>query len=222
MEKKNQTPSNPYLNAKKEWLELYGDYISQKRNWQIVAFISLIIVFACVLWVGYIGSQNKLIPYIIEVDKLGNTAKVGMVQHTNIKNPNVIKYSLNNFIFSWRTIWGNPEIQRKFIFDAYNYTLPKTKTFNLLNEYYLKVNPFERASKESIRVKITSIVPQNANTWQVEWEENTTTKNEEFISKDIYRAFFVIDQILPTTEEQIIKNPLGIFITDLNYSKILQ
>ncbi|EAH5483547.1 conjugal transfer protein TrbF, partial [Campylobacter jejuni] len=25
----------------------------------------------------------------------------------------------------------------------------------------------------------------------------------------------------PTTEEQILKNPLGIFITDLNFAKIL-
>ncbi|EFU2417059.1 conjugal transfer protein TrbF, partial [Campylobacter jejuni] len=30
-----------------------------------------------------------------------------------------------------------------------------------------------------------------------------------------------IKQIVPTTEEQILKNPLGIFITDLNFAKIL-
>ncbi len=194
----------------------------RKRNWQVIAFISLIIVFACVMWIGYIGGQNKLVPYMVEVDKLGNTHKVGMVKNINIKSVNAIKGSLNTFIFSWRTIWGNPEIQRKFIFDAYNYTLPKSKAFNILNDYYTKVNPFERASKENVRVKITNLIPQNANTWQVEWEETITTKTAEIISKDIYRAFFEITQIEPTTEEQILKNPFGIFITDINYSKILQ
>ena len=114
---KNET--NPYLNAKTEWLERYGDYISQRRNWQIIAFLSLIIAFVCILFLGYTSTQSKLIPYVIEVDKLGNTGKVGIVQNIDLKNPNVIKYSLNTFVYSWRSIWGNVETQKKFIFDAY-------------------------------------------------------------------------------------------------------
>ncbi|EAJ2013881.1 conjugal transfer protein TrbF, partial [Campylobacter coli] len=35
------TSSNPYLNAKTEWLERYGDYITRAKNWQMVAIISL-------------------------------------------------------------------------------------------------------------------------------------------------------------------------------------
>ncbi|EOH3508447.1 conjugal transfer protein TrbF, partial [Campylobacter jejuni] len=31
------TSNNPYLNAKTEWLERYGDYITRAKNWQIVA-----------------------------------------------------------------------------------------------------------------------------------------------------------------------------------------
>ncbi|HDX6248660.1 TPA: conjugal transfer protein TrbF, partial [Campylobacter fetus subsp. venerealis] len=86
--------SNPYLDAKREWLERYGNYISQKRNWQIIAVLSAIISLICVIFLGYSTTQNKLIPYVIEVDKLGNTSKVGVVQNIDLKNPNVIKYSL--------------------------------------------------------------------------------------------------------------------------------
>ena len=82
---KNET--NPYLNAKTEWLERYGDYISQRRNWQIIAFLSLIIAFVCILFLGYTSTQSKLIPYVIEVDKLGNTGKVGIVQNIDLKTP---------------------------------------------------------------------------------------------------------------------------------------
>lgn len=144
------TSNNPYLNAKTEWLERYGDYITRAKNWQIVAMASLGICFICVLFLGYIGSQNKLIPYVIEVDKLGNTAKVGMVQNIDLKNPNVIKYSLNTFIYSWRSVWGNAETQRKFIFDAYAYIEPRSKAFNYLNSEFQKNNPFARATKENV------------------------------------------------------------------------
>lgn len=158
---------------------------------------------------------------MIEVDKLGNTSKVGVVQNIDLKNPNVIKYSLNTFIYSWRSVWGDIEIQRKFIFDAYAYLEPNSKAFNFINEEYREKNPFKQVSKENVRVKVKSIVPQNADTWQVEWEEETRNLKEEIISQITYRGFFQVKQIVPTTEEQILKNPLGIFIFDLNYAKIL-
>ncbi|KHF16414.1 hypothetical protein PO81_21635, partial [Vibrio parahaemolyticus] len=44
---------------------------------------------------------------------------------------------------SWRSIWGNPEIQRKFIFDAYKYIEPGSKAFLFLNDSYAKANPHE-------------------------------------------------------------------------------
>jgi len=212
--------TNPYLDAKREWLERYGNYISQKRNWQIIAVLSAIISLICVIFLGYSTTQNKLIPYVIEVDKLGNTSKVGVVQNIDLKNPNVIKYSLNTFIYSWRSVWGDIEIQRKFIFDAYAYLEPNSKAFNFINEEYREKNPFKQVSKENVRVKVKSIVPQNADTWQVEWEEETRNLKEEIISQITYRGFFQVKQIVPT-EEQILKNPLGIFIFDLNYAKIL-
>lgn len=218
---KNQIENNPYLNAKNQWLERYGDYIKQKRNWQIVALISLSACLLCVLFLGYVSTQNKLIPYVIEVDKLGNTARVGTLQNIDLKNPNVIKYSLNTFIYSWRSIWGNPQTQRKFVLDAYGYIEPRSKAYSILNQYYQKNNPFEIATKENISVKVKNIVPQNADTWQVEWEETTTDLAAQEIAKTTYRGLFQIKQIVPTQEEQILKNPLGIFISDFNYSKIL-
>lgn len=221
---KNENNNNPYLAAKAEWVERYGSYISQKRNWQIVAFISLIITLISVSYVGYIGSQNKLIPYIIEVDKLGNTQNIGMVNNkeVDIKNPNVTKYSLSSFITAWRTIWGTDNVQKKYILDAYNYLKPQTKAYNIINDYFIKNNPFEKLRKENVKVKILSIVLQDANNWQVEWEETTTTTTAEPIKTDIYRGFFTVEQNLPQNEEQILKNPLGFFIVDMNFAPIIK
>ncbi|MCT7910711.1 VirB8/TrbF family protein [Arcobacter lacus] len=218
---KEQIEDNPYLNAKREWLERYGDLIKGKRNWQIVAFICLIIALISVIYIGHIGSQNKLIPYVIEVDKLGNIQKVGTLKQGNLKVENVIKFSIQTFIYSWRTVWGDPETQKKFIFDAYKYLIPNNEAYNHINSYYRKNNPFEKAKENTVRVKITNLVPQSLDTWQVEWEEETLV-NEVRISKEIYRGLFTVIQIEPTTEEAILNNPLGIFITALNYSEFIK
>ena len=188
MEIKKQTENNPYLNAKIEWLERYGDFIKQKRNWQIVAFISLIIAFASVIYVGHIGSQNKLIPYIIEVDKLGNQSKVGIVQQNNIKNPNVTKFSINTFVHSWRTIWGDVNIQRKFIFEAYDYVLPNSEAYNYLNNYYQKNNPFEKIGKE-----FTKLIPMSNNEPYLQ-----VYKSDENFNNEVYELLLrvIVVQLL--------------------------
>lgn len=213
--------SNPYLNAKTEWLERYGDFILQRRNWQIATLISLMIALVCVLFLGYLTTQNKLVPYVIEVDKLGNTARVGTISRINLKNPNVIKYSLNTFVFDWRSVWGTPATQKRFILDSYNYLLPGSKAFKLVNEDFIKNNPFTRLAEESVSVQVKNIVPTNANTWQVEWVETVKDLQGKKISQTTYRGYFQIKQIVPSKEEQIIKNPLGIFITDINFAKLL-
>ena len=48
-------------------------------------FLSLLIAFVAVSGVIYIGSQSKFIPYIVEVNKLGETIVVGRTQVGTIK-----------------------------------------------------------------------------------------------------------------------------------------
>ncbi|WP_235606527.1 hypothetical protein [Campylobacter sputorum] len=52
----------------------------------MIAVLSAIISLICVIFLGYSTTQNKLIPYVIEVDKLGNTSKFGIVQNIDKKS----------------------------------------------------------------------------------------------------------------------------------------
>ncbi len=60
-----------YIQARREWDERYGDLVLGKRNWQL-AFAGLMLLSA-VLAVGivWMGARTKVIPYVVEVDKLG-------------------------------------------------------------------------------------------------------------------------------------------------------
>src|SRR2546421_10039315 len=67
----------PYLAARREWNERYGDYIARARNWRRAAFAALAV--SGVLSVGTVwqASQSKVVPYVVEVDKLGDAVPVG-------------------------------------------------------------------------------------------------------------------------------------------------
>ena len=81
--KKGQSPApntkqgnNPYLNAREEWLERYGSYMTRAANWRAVAFVALFTTLLSLCGNIIQASQVKTVPYIIEVDKLGRAATV--------------------------------------------------------------------------------------------------------------------------------------------------
>ena len=68
--------TNPYVEARREWNERYGDYIYQAQHWRTMAIISGLIALIAVAGVAYIGAQSKVIPYVVEVDKHGAAAAI--------------------------------------------------------------------------------------------------------------------------------------------------
>ena len=81
-DKMAETTENPYLNARRAWNEHVGDVVSARRAWQAAGFVSLLIALAAVGGVVYIGSQSKFVPYVIEVDKLGEAVAVQPARRT--------------------------------------------------------------------------------------------------------------------------------------------
>ena len=67
---------NPYLSARREWNERYGDYIARARNWRSAAFAALAISAVLALGVVWEAAQSKVVPYVVEVDKLGDAIAV--------------------------------------------------------------------------------------------------------------------------------------------------
>jgi type IV secretory pathway TrbF-like protein len=64
--------------------------VSQRQTWQVIGILSLLIALAGVGGVIHIGSQSKFIPYVVEVDKLGQTVAAGPVQAAGKADPRVI------------------------------------------------------------------------------------------------------------------------------------
>ena len=66
----------PYLSARREWNERYGDYIARARSWRWAAFGALAVSLVLAIGVVWQGAQSKVVPYVVEVDKLGDAVAV--------------------------------------------------------------------------------------------------------------------------------------------------
>lgn len=213
---------NPYLDGRREWNERYGNYIKQVKIWKTIAFIALLITLSAVIGLIYIGSQNRLVPYVVEVDKLGNAQSINYAKQSNLSNQQVIKYSLAEFIQNFRTLYGDAKTQKAITLKIYRYLSPSHAAYNTINEYFRANSPFERLQTERVRVKIASIVPMNQDTYQIDWKEIVSDPRGLQLRVEHFKASVTLLLAPPSSEQEIIKNPIGLYVKEFNFSKVIQ
>jgi type IV secretion system protein VirB5 len=220
-------PENPYLNARRTWNDQAAANAATRQMWQILGILSLLIALGSVAGLVLLSQQSKVIPYVVEVDKLGNLAGAGFAQQTSTIDPRVQKATLGNWITNLRMVTPDAQLQRRAIFKVYALLHSGDPAFIKANEFLNgdeKKNPFARAETLLVDTDIDSMLQQTATTWQVEWTE--TTRDRQGAPKGEpahWRALLTVAIVPPasdTTERQLLDNPLGIYIKDFVWTLV--
>jgi type IV secretion system protein VirB5 len=218
---------NPYLAARRTWNDHVGAVVSQRQTWQVIGILSLLIALAGVGGVIHIGSQSKFIPYVVQVDKLGQTLAAGPVQAGDKADPRVIHAAVADWLGCARSVSPDVALQRKCVFKVYSMLAPNDPATPKMNEWLngtTESSPFKRAEKEMVSIEIKTVIPQTATTWQVEWVEATrdrqgTLKGQPAAWRALVTTY--IAEVTPnTTDEQLRNNPLSIFVRDYSWSRV--
>lgn len=212
---------NPYLDARREWNERYGDYIQQAQHWRLMAIVSGMVSLIAVTGVAYIGAQSKVVPYVVEVDKLGTVAAVARAEHPTEVDPRVVKAYLARFVADWRSVTVDRQAQKGAIDRVYAMLPSGSVALTKLNDYFKANNPFTVASKRSVSVAVTNLLPISERTWQIEWQEVIRDPRGDIQSNVRMKASILVGITPPSDESLMLINPLGVYITDVNWSRQL-
>lgn len=222
----SQGVAHPYLNARRTWNSHVGSLIASRTLWQAMALISMLVALAAVGGVIYIGSQSKFIPYVVEVNKLGEAMAVAPAKQAEKVDQRIVRASVAEFIVNARTVTPDIAMQRRAIFKVYALMPSGSNATRKMTAYLngsAETNPFKRAEKQTVNVEIVSAIPQTAATWQVDWIETQRTRKGEIMGKPYrMRALLnVSSQPMPPdiTEDQIRLNPMGVYVSDYSWSK---
>ena len=217
---------NPYLAARRTWNEHVGGVVSSRQTWQVVGILSLLIALAGVGGIIHIGSQSKFVPYVVEVDKLGQAAAVSEAQRAAPADPRVVHAAVASFVSDARLVSPDVALQRKAVFRVYSMLAANDPATAKMNEWLNgseDSSPFKRAAREMVSIEILSVLPQTPDTWQVDWME--TVRDRQGLAKGLsYRmralvTVYVVHATARTGEEEIRNNPLGIHVRDYSWSK---
>jgi type IV secretory pathway TrbF-like protein len=211
-------PATPYQSAAQAWDERIGSARVQARNWRLMAFGCLSLALLMAGGLVWRSAQSIVTPYVVEVDQAGQVRTVGEASSPYRPGDAQIAHHLARFVTLVRSLSIDPIVVRQNWLDAYDYTTDRGAA--VLNEYARTNDPFVRVGKESATVQITSVVRASDASFNVRWTEQRFV-NCAPAGTERWTAVVSIVLQTPRTEQRLRKNPLGIYVNGLSWSREL-
>jgi type IV secretion system protein VirB5 len=208
----------PYLRAQQIWDERIGSARVQARNWRLMAFGCLALTTGFAGTLIWQSAQSRITPYVVEVDKLGGVQAVAPAVQPYTPADAQIAYHLARFVQNVRSLSIDPIVVRKAWLEAYDYATDRAA--QTLNEFARANDPFKAVGQRSVSVEVTSVVRASADSFQVKWTEQTF-ENGRLAKTERWTGILSIVVQQPRTVEALRKNPLGIYVHGLDWSREL-
>ncbi|MFT4077457.1 MAG: conjugal transfer protein TrbF [Asticcacaulis sp.] len=209
-------PATPYQRAGQVWDQRIGSAIAQAANWRALAFGAVAVSGLLAAGLIYQGSQSRVTPYVVAVGPGEGVRAVGPAAPEITPSDAQIAWFLSRFITDVRSLPTDPVLARQNWLEAYVFATEDAGRF--LNEQARLADPLADAGKRSVTVNIASAVRASSNSFQVKWVEQTFDAGT-LVSTTRWTALLGIRQKTPTTADVLRKNPLGLYVTRLAWSK---
>lgn len=211
-------PENPYLAARQEWNERYGDFIQAARNWRLVGITALAIATIGFGYALYQSTQVKLVPYIVEVDKLGTAVTAGTPQQIEYADPRVVRATLGAFVSNLRSVTPDAVVQKQYIDRTYALLRTADPATEKVNAWYRGNSPFDKAKTATVAVEVSNIVALSSQTYQIDWTEYERDRKGKETASRRFRGIATVTLTPPQDEGVIRLNPIGLYLKDFEWT----
>jgi len=211
-------PETPYQRAGQVWDDRIGSARAQAKNWRLAFFGTLALSAALATGLIWQSTRGTITPWVVQVDKLGDAQAVAPAVADYRATDPQIAWHLARFIEEVRSVPADPVVLRQNWLDAYDYVTDKGAL--ALNDYARTNDPFAQIGKTQISVEVSSVIRASDDSFQVMWTERHYV-DESLAATEHWSAILTIVVQMPTDADRLKKNPLGIYVRALNWSKEL-
>jgi type IV secretion system protein VirB5 len=183
-----------------------------------MAFGSLLLsasLSAALVWKSMSGS---IVPWVVQVDRLGQAQAIAPAVADYQPNDPQMAFYLAHFIEQVRSIPVDPIIVRQNWLRAYDFTTQGGAL--ALNDYARANDSFAKIGKQQIAIEVSSVIRASPSSFRVAWIER---RYQDGSLADTARWSAIVTVVVqqPRDADTLKKNPLGIYINAINWSKEL-
>jgi len=212
---------NPYLAARREWDERYGEFISRARNWRIVAIISALARLLATGGMVWLSARSHVVPFVVLIDSLGRPVASGLAEQASVGDDRLRRAVLQEWIEELRMVTTDGIAQHRAIDRVYAHIASGTNAQAFVSEFYRNDPPFKRAQTGSVSVEVKSVLPTSDRSFEVDWVETSRDLYGNVNATDHWKGSFTVALNPPTEERQARINPLGLYVTAVSWAKVL-
>ena len=211
-------PVTPYQKAAQAWDERIGSARVQAKNWRLIAICNLILAGGLASALVWQSARGSVVPWVVQIDKLGEAQTVAPAIADYQPTDAQIAWHLARFIENVRAIPSDPIIVRQNWLKAYDFVTDKGA--HALNDYARANDPFAKVGQIQIAVDVASVIRASTDSFRIAWTERRY-ENASLASTERWTAILTVVIQPPRDAERLRKNPLGLFIHAINWSKEL-
>ncbi|MCI3132851.1 conjugal transfer protein TrbF [Phenylobacterium aquaticum] len=215
-----ETPilETPYQRAGQAWDERIGSARVQARNWRLMAFAGFALSSSLAAVVVWQSAHGTVTPWVVEVDRLGQAQAIAPATAGYRPTDAQIAWHLARFIENVRSISADPIVVRQDWLQAYDFTTERGAA--ALNDYARVNDPFAQVGHVQVAVDVSSVIRASPTSFRVAWLERRYDEGA-LTSTERWTAILTIVLQPPRTADGLRKNPLGVFVHAISWSKEL-
>jgi type IV secretion system protein TrbF len=164
------------------------------------------------------STQGTVTPWVVEVDRLGEARNVALASVAYQPTDPQIAFHLARFIEHVRGLSMDAIILRQDWLRAYDFTTDRGAV--ALNDYARNNNPFDKLGKTQVAVEVSSVIRASPDSFRIAWIERLY-ENGQLAATERWTAILTIVVDPPRDLDRLRKNPLGIYVNAINWSKEL-
>jgi type IV secretion system protein TrbF len=154
----------------------------------------------------------------VQVDRLGQSQAVAPAVADYRPTDPQIAWHLARFIEQVRSIPADAIIVRQNWLRAYDFTTDRGAI--ALNDYARSNDPFTKVGTQQIAVDVSSVIRASPDSFRVAWTERRY-QDGSLAETSRWTAILTVVVQPPRDAERLRKNPLGIFVNAINWSREL-
>ncbi len=211
-------PVTPYQRAAQVWDDRIGSARVQARSWRLAFFGALALSGGLAAALVWQSARGTIVPWVVQVDKLGEAEAVAPATAGYRPTDPQVAFHLARFIEEVRAIAADPIVVRQNWLRAYDFATDKGAL--ALNDYARANDPFANIGKVQVAVDVSSVIRASPDSFRVAWTERHY-QDGQLASTERWSAILTIVVQPPRTPDALRKNPLGVFVNAINWSKEL-
>jgi len=208
----------PYQKATQVWDDRIGSARVQARNWRLMAFGCLVLAAGLAGGLVWQAAHGTITPWVVQVDKFGQAQAVAPADASYRPSDPQIAFHLGRFIEDVRGLPADAVVLRQGWLRAYEFTTDRGAA--ALNDYARRNDPFAKFGKMQIAVEVSSVIRASPESFRVAWTERRY-EGGQLTATERWTAILTIVIETPRDADRLRKNPLGVFVNAINWSKEL-